>query len=119
MHKQAIIATIFFLVGSAMHTMAQIDAIARAKNNPANSRVGILGTRWQAIMNRDAWALAFFALILQGQFVALLNAVKIPVPAMVAGLLDLHVGAAISWMAGYVSDSALAFIPGLTLRFLR
>ncbi len=113
MHKQTIVATIFFLVGSAMHTLAQIDAIARAKNNPANSRIGILATRWQTIFNRDAWALAFFFMILQGQFVALLTAVKIPVPSVISALLDLHIGAAISWMAGYLSDSALAFLPGL------
>jgi len=113
MHRQTIVAAIFFLVGSAMHTLAQIDAIARAKNNPANSRIGILATRWQTIVNRDAWAFAFFVLILQGQFVALLNAVKIPVPSAMAAVLDLHVGGAIAWMAGYLSDSALAFIPGL------
>jgi hypothetical protein len=113
MHRHIIIATIWFLVGSAMHTLAQVDAIARAKNNPANSRMGILLSRWQTIVNRDAWALAFFVLILQGQFVALLNAIKVPVPSVLAAVLDLHVGAAISWMAGYLSDSALAFLPGL------
>src|SRR5216683_60520 len=113
MHKQTIVAAIFFLMGSGMHTLAQIDAIARAKNNPATSRLGILASRWQTIVNRDAWAIAFFALILQGQFVALLNAVNIPVPSVMAALLDLHVGGAIAWMAGYLSDSALAFLPGL------
>ncbi len=114
MHKQTILAVLFFLIGSGMHILAQIDAIARAKNNPNNSRLKLLEDRWQTILIREAWAMAFFVLILEGQFVALLTAIKIPIPSMVTALLDLHVGGAIAWMAGYLSDSGLAFIPGLS-----
>lgn len=113
MHHTTVLAVIFFLVGSALHTLAQIDAIARAKNNPSNSRVGIFLSRWQAIVIRAAWSVAFFTLWLQGQLVAVLTAVKIPLPDSVTGILDLHVGGAVAFMAGYLFDSALAFIPGL------
>jgi hypothetical protein len=114
MKTHTIVALIFFLVGSGMHTLFQVDAIARSKNNPNNSRLAILRDRWPTILNRAAWSMGFFALWLQGQLVALLNAIHIPLPAAALAVLDLHLGAALSWMAGYMSDSALAFIPGLT-----
>jgi hypothetical protein len=114
MHKQMIFATVLFLVGSASHTYWQIDAIARAKNNPNNSRLGILRDRWATIMNRAFWSLAIFALWLQGQLAAVLGAMHISLPAAVTGILGLHISGAITFMAGYMSDSALAFIPGLT-----
>jgi hypothetical protein len=34
-------------------------------------------------------------------------------PDSLAGVLDLHVSGAVAFMAGYLFDSALAFIPGL------
>lgn len=114
MHKGHIaLALLFFLVGSALHTLAQIDAIARAKNNPQNSRWQIFLLRWQTILIRAAWSVALFTLWLQGQLVAVMTAAHVPVPDSVAGILDLHVGGAIAFMAGYLFDSALAFIPVL------
>lgn len=113
MHLKMLFAVLFFLIGSALHTLAQIDAIARSKNNPHNSRVEIFADRWQTILIRAAWSLAFFTLWLEGQLAAVLAAAKIPIPDTVAGILDLHVTGAVAFMAGYVFDSALAFIPGL------
>lgn len=113
MHRTTLLAVIFFVVGSALHTLAQIDAIARAKNNPINSRAEIFLGRWQTILNRGAWSVAFFTLWLQGQLVALLTAAHLTLPSSVTGILDLHIGGAVAFMAGYLSDSALAFIPGL------
>lgn len=113
MHKATIFAVMFFIIGSALHTLAQIDAIARAKNNPMNSRMALLTARFQTILNRGAWSVAFFTLWLQGQLVALLTAAHLSLPAFATGILDLHIGGAVAFMAGYLSDSALAFIPGL------
>jgi len=107
------LAILFFLIGSALHSLAQIDAIARSKNNPNNSRVGILESRWQTILIRTAWSMAIFILWLQGQLVAVVTAIKIPLPDSLAGVLDLHVSGPVAFMAGYLFDSALAFIPGL------
>lgn len=113
MHATTVFALLFFLIGSALHTLAQIDAIARAKNNSHNSRVEILFERWQTILVRTAWSLAIFTLWLQGQLVAVLAATKIPLPDTMTGILDLHVTGAVAFMAGYLFDSALTFIPGL------
>jgi hypothetical protein len=114
MHKAHIaLALLFFVVGSGLHTLAQIDAIARAKNNPQNSRLAIFLARWQTIVIRAAWSVALFTLWLQGQLVAVLGAAHVPIPDSMAAILDLHVGGAIAFMAGYLFDSALAFIPGL------
>jgi len=113
MHRMTILAMFFFLIGSGLHTLAQVDAIARAKNNPNNSRVTIFKSRWQTILIRAAWSVAIFVLWLQGQLVAVLAATKISVPDSLAGVLDLHVSGAVAFMAGYLFDSALAFIPGL------
>jgi len=113
MHKHIFFAMIFFLVGSALHTLAQIDAIARSKTNPNNSRLAIFLSCWQTILIRAAWSMAFFTLWLQGQLVAVLTAAKIPLPDTITGILDLHVGGAVAFMAGYLFDSVLAFIPGL------
>jgi hypothetical protein len=114
MHSSTIFALVFFIIGSALHTLAQIDAIARAKNGGGKSRAEILKTRWSTILNRGAWSVAFFTLWLQGQLVALLSAVHIPLPDAATAVFNLHVGGAVAFMAGYVSDSALAFIPMLS-----
>jgi hypothetical protein len=107
-----ILAVCFFLVGSAFHTLAQIDAIARSAVGP-DSRLEILSARWSTIIIRLAWSFAIFALWLEGELVAVLSAAKITVPTWAAGMIDLHVGAPVAFMAGYLFDSALAFIPGL------
>lgn len=113
MSHQTAAAILFFLIGSSLHTLAQVDAIARSKGNPQNSRLDIFATRWQTILIRAAWSIAFFTLWLQGQLAAVLAAAKIPLPAWASGFLDLHVTGAVAFMAGYLFDSALAFIPGL------
>lgn len=111
MHLTTVLAYVFFAIGSALHSLAQIDAIARAK--PGQTRLGILESRWQTILIRAAWSLAFFTLWLRGQLLAVLTAVHVPLPDAAAGVLDLHVSGAVAFMAGYLFDSALAFIPGL------
>ncbi|HXP82554.1 MAG TPA: hypothetical protein VN976_21830 [Verrucomicrobiae bacterium] len=113
MHARIVVSVSLFIVGMALHTLAQIDAIARAKNSPLNSRVAIFLARWQTVVIRSAWSLAFFTLWLQGQLVAVLNAVNVPLPDIARAVLDLHVGGAVAWMAGYLFDSGLSFVPGL------
>jgi len=114
MHKVHIIfALLFFLIGSALHTLAQIDAIARAKSTTGSSRVQIFLGRWQTILIRAAWSVALFMLWLQGQLVAVMTAAHVPVSDSMAAILDLHVGGAVAFMAGYAFDSALAFAPWL------
>src|SRR5712664_3287698 len=106
MYKVNVFALIFFVIGSVLHTLAQVDAIARAKNNPMSSRVEIFLSRWATILIRGAWGLAIFVLWLQGQLVGILTSLKIPLPDMVMVILGLHVGSAIAFIAGYNVDSA-------------
>jgi hypothetical protein len=112
-HHLSVVALVFFFVGIALHTLAQVDAIARSKNNPARSRTAILKSVWVAIVIRSAWCVAFFVLWLQGQLVNLLEVMKIPIPEIMTAVFGLHVGGGVAFMAGYASDSALAFIPKL------
>ena len=104
-------ALAFFLVGLALHALAQIDAIARAPNNALKTRLSVFSDRWVQIVVRGGICTALFVLWLQGQLVDTLEAMSIPVPQSFQGLLDLHVGGAIGLLAGYVSDSALAYVP--------
>jgi hypothetical protein len=113
MQTTVITATVFFLVGSALHTYWQVDAIVRSKNNSASSRLGILRDRAATILSRAAWSLGIFVLWLQGQLAAVLTVLHIPLPDAVTGVLALHIGWPVAFMAGYMSDSALGFIPGL------
>jgi hypothetical protein len=106
-------AICFFIIGLILHAAAQIDAIARSKNNPQTSRLAILRTRWIAILIRGAWCLALFILWLQGQLVEVLTAINVPLPDTAAKILGLQVSAPIAFMAGYAFDSALGYVPWL------
>lgn len=113
MHAFRLLAFASFIVGFALHALAQVDAIARAKNNPANSRTAIIKARAIPILVRGTICVAGFSLWLQGELVTALTAIGVPIPAMVSKILDLHVGAAIAFLAGYAFDSGLAYIPFL------
>lgn len=112
-HTLNLVAVGLFIVGLMLHTLAQIDAIARAKNNPAGSRLGILAARWIPIVVRGAICLAIFVLWLQGELADVATALKIPIPDTMDRVLDLHVGGSIAFVAGYAFDSALGYVPFL------
>jgi hypothetical protein len=113
-HKLNILAILFFLIGSAMHTLAQVDAIARSgKSSMGSSRLAIFLARWVTVAVRTAWCLAIFVLWLQGQLADVLRAIKVPLPDSLTGIIDLHVGAAIAFLAGYCFDSVLGYLPAL------
>lgn len=113
MHPRIIVAVSLFVVGMALHVLAQVDAIARAKNNPANSRLELLKDRWIPILNRSAVCLAFFFMWLEGELVVMLTAIKIPIPDVARAVLDLHVGGPLAFLAGISFDALLGFIPKL------
>jgi hypothetical protein len=110
MHISAIALTCF-IAGLALHVLAQVDAIARAKNNAASSRIGIIQDRAIPIIVRSAICAAVFILWLQGQLAGTLIATGIAIPDWAGKVLDLHVGGGIAFLAGYCFDSGLAFIP--------
>lgn len=104
-------AVLLFLVGCALHTLAQIDAIARAKKI---SRFSILRDRWPAILIRTAISWAIFVLWMQGQLADLSKGLNLPLPGFVTTIMDIHIGGPISLLIGLSFDSILAYIPGLT-----
>lgn len=110
MHIQ-ILAVFFFLVGSSLHILAQVDSLARM--DKTTTRMLLLAARWETILIRTCWAFAFFAMWLEGQLIAVLTAASIPIPAAASKILDLHVSGAVAFMAGYLFDSALGYIPFL------
>lgn len=113
MQKISILAVVFFLVGEALHTLAQVNAIAQARNNPANSMAEVFAARWVNVLVRSAICLAFFILILQGQFVEILKTFRVPLPEIALAVLGLHVGSAVAFLAGFAFDAGLGYIPKL------
>jgi hypothetical protein len=107
------LAILFFLIGTILHTVTQIDTVARSKNNPENSRIALLKSRLIPILSRTGCSLALFILWLQGELVTILGALNIPIPSAAKNLLDLHIGGAIAFLIGFSFDSMLAFIPSL------
>lgn len=102
---------IFFVIGQALHALAQIDAIARSKNNPTDSRLTLFLARWIPIVCRAALCFALFELWLQGELADTLIALEVHLPAWGARVLDLHVGSAVAFLAGLAFDSVIGYIP--------
>lgn len=108
-----IMAVALFLIGEGLHTLAQMNAIANSRSNPANTLLQVFAARWVNILVRAAVCLAFFVLWLQGELAEILKSLKIPLPDVALAVLALHVGSAVAFLAGFAFDSALAYIPGL------
>ena len=106
-------AVAFFIIGLALHALAQADGIARSKNNQVTSRWAVFRAYWVTLAVRGAICIAIFILWLQGQLAEVLMALGVPIPDSLAAVMNLHVGGAIGFMAGYAFDSLLGYIPRL------
>jgi hypothetical protein len=104
---------LWFLFGQALHVAAQVDAIARAKNNPIDSRAAILKARATAFIVRIGLSSAVFVLWLQGTLIEVIMATGLTVPDSIEKVLNLHVTGAIAVLAGFAADSVLGYIPFL------
>jgi hypothetical protein len=104
-------ALLGFLLGLALHILAQVDAVARAANNPNNTWLAVLKARAISYIVRSGLALAVFMLWLEGGLVAALMATGITLPDMAQKVLALHVTGALAVLAGYCADSALGYLP--------
>lgn len=100
-----------FLVGQAVHLNLQIWAIVTAPNSTAKTWSEVFYARGPAIIARSFLCTMLFWLWLDGQLVAGLDGLGIPLPGWVHVMLALHVSAPIAGLAGFVADSILAFIP--------
>jgi hypothetical protein len=105
-----------FLLGQLMHLGAQIDAVVRAKNNTALSRIGIITDRWIPITARAFVCSMTFGVFLGGGAPQVLQVFHLPSPDWIVtlGVLMTNtgiVGMCLAGLAGFGIDSAIGFIP--------
>ena len=102
-----------FFCGYAIHLMLQVDAIVRAKNNTAVSRLTVLLENWPRLAGRLLFSfIVFYEIRQHPQFLAsLLNAMGITLGGTVGDVFSVPLNAPLSAGFGYVVDSMLAFIP--------
>lgn len=110
-HHVHLIAIVFFLVGDALHVLAQLNDLA---DKQKTSMLAVLKTRWVSIAVRAFISLALFVGWLDGQIDDMIAGMGITLPAWVDKLLGLQVDQ--GWLAaliGYAFDSALGYFPGI------
>ena len=106
---------VFFVIGWMIHAALQIDAVARAKNNPTNSRVGVVAQNWIRLLGRFFVALMIFSWFWHNPSAVpgLLQALGITLGTTAAAVLTLPISQPVAGMFGFFGDSALAYIPVL------
>jgi hypothetical protein len=112
-HHYSII--VLFVLGYLLHVGLQIGAVARAKNNPTNSRLQILE------QNMFRFAARFFVSLMAFLFLwhnpsavpSLLGVFGISVGTTATAILTLPISQPIAGMFGFFADSLLAYIPFL------
>lgn len=108
-HHIYLAAMVSFILGNALHGLAQVNDIAR-KTNQSLGKVAY--DHWVPLLVRGAICMFIFLLLLEGQMEDVITALHIPLPQSVQGILNLNVNnGAIAGLAGYVFDSALGYIP--------
>lgn len=108
-HHIYLIAMIGFIVGNALHGLAQINKEARLKKT---SMKEVFSYFWVPLLVRGVLCMFGFLLLLEGQADDIITAMHIPLPAFVQGLLNLNVNNfAIAGLAGWGFDSGLGYIP--------
>lgn len=110
-HHIYLAAMIWFLVGNALHGLAQVNDLAQ-KN--ATSWKVVLKNRWVPLLVRAAFSLFIFLAFLEGQLSDVITAMHIPLPQWAQGLLGVNLNSgAIAAVCGYAFDSALGYVPFL------
>lgn len=108
-----ILIYVMFLLGYLLHMMLQVDAIVRAKNNAAYSRLVVLKQNAVVLLSRLFLSFLFFAFLRSyPQFLStVLGWVGIPsIGNSITAVFASWFGAG---MFGYMVDSILAFVPYL------
>lgn len=103
---------IWYLIGQLIHTLLQLSAVSKAKNNPAGSVLQAFKQRWLAVVARLFVATAFFLLVANDPqiFLRILSAIGLTFDPGPAGI---KMSAGLAGLFGYFADSLLGFIPGL------
>lgn len=103
-------------IGYALHVLAQVDAIVRAKNNAAVSRLTVLKERWTVFLIRAFISSCLFWIFLDGGLPDLLMAFKMEAPGWLLALsavINSQAGPPVAGLIGYGIDSMLAYVPFL------
>jgi len=111
-HHRAVI--IMFIVGYVLHALAQIDAIARAKNDPENSRVNLIVNNWIPLVVRCFISLTFFEILAHNQasaVSAIQSRFNLAANSLILALVNLPIVPSIAGGWGFVMDTILSFIP--------
>ena len=110
-YRIAIVAV--FVVGYAVHVLMQIDAVARAKNNPINSRLQILEQNWIRLLGRFFTSFLVFTGFWQhpSAIATLIGYTGATLPPNLVAVLTLPMNLWFAGVWGYGVDSLLAYIP--------
>lgn len=106
---------ILFVIGYMLHVGLQVDAIARAKNNPLNLRRQILKQNGIRLAARFfASLLIFFGVWKNPSLIpTIFSYAGINLNATATAILTLPMSGPLAGMMGLGVDSILAYIPGL------
>lgn len=104
-----------FIAGYLIHALLQIDAVARAKNNPINSRWHVIAQNWPRLLARFfVSGIGFWILWANGSaFPSFLGYFGITLSPTAVSIVSLPMTPAIAGMWGFFVDSALAYVPFL------
>jgi len=111
--KQHHFIVALFVVGYLLHAGLQVDAIARAKNNPLNSRMHVIAQNWIRMAARLFVSLMLFLWAWHNPSLVptLLGYFGISLGAGAVAILTIPMSPPVSGIFGFASDSLLAYIP--------
>src|SRR5208282_3958091 len=110
-HKYSIES--FFLIGYLVHAGLQIDAIARAKNNPINLRRKVIEQNWIRLSARFFVSLMIFLYVWHNPSMvpSVIGFFGIQLSTNAIAILTLPMSPPVSGVMGFAADSLLAYIP--------
>lgn len=110
-HHVYLVSMICFLLGNALHGLAQVNDLAQKKSM---SRLTVLQNHWIPLTVRAVFSMALFLAFLEGEIVDLITALHIPLPQSLQGVSGLNLNnGPLAAVFGYAFDSALGYIPFL------
>lgn len=111
-HHHAI--EVAFVIGYIVHALAQVDAIARAKNNLANSRLNIIKENWIPLVVRLFVSFIAFGMFWHNQ-AAMVGRVQgyfhLADDSVILALMNLPVVPVTAGGWGFAVDALLGFVP--------
>lgn len=109
--------TIFalFVLGYVLHAGLQVDAVARAKNNPTKTRLAVIELNWIRLASRFFVSLMIFLWVWKNPSLvpSMLGYLGLSLSSNAIAILTLPISPPVAGGFGFAVDSALAYIPVL------